>query len=266
MTAYKVSGLADSALDKYTSGTGGGDNPTSGATSALTQADEVGFAAIFMEEQTDEKGTWVDDASHVYDSDYDQENGTSGQGGASNISVFSSAEILSATTAQEAEQTSTGGNDWGAAIATYKVSVGGEPSIENTPPTWSIGTVYISTDYWANGSEPSWPLDDGECEFSVTNGSGAAVDIDIKATNFTGGVGWTLASSAGQNIVVLKAGVSGAANEGAFIILTTSDQELITSLADSGTEYWELMMESATSHTDGVGKTSTVTITASLSS
>lgn len=139
------------------------------------------------------------------------------------------------------------------------------PDISNTPSTWSIGTVATSTDYWAEGSEPSWPLDDGECHFAVTNNSGAAVDIDIKGANFTGGVGWTLAGSAGENQVVVKAGVSGAANEGAFTTLTTGDQSFISSLADSGTEYWELMMESATSHTDGVAKSGTVTLTASIS-
>ena len=139
------------------------------------------------------------------------------------------------------------------------------PDISNTPATWIIGTVSISTDYWANGSEPSWPLDDGECEFAVTNNSGAAVDITIKATNFTGGVGWTISSSAGENQVVLKGGVSGVANEGAFTVLTTGEQSFINSLPDSNTEYWELMMESATSHTDAVAKESIVTLSATLS-
>jgi hypothetical protein len=62
----------------------------------------------------------------------------------------------------------------------------------------------------------------------------------------------------------MKAGKSGDANEEAFITLTTGEQSFISGLAGSGTKKWELMIESATNHTDGVLKTSTVTLTATL--
>lgn len=143
---------------------------------------------------------------------------------------------------------------------------GATPDISNTPSTWSVNggsTLSTSSDYWSSGSPPVFPLDDGECYFTVTNNSGAAVDIDIKATNFTGGVGWTLAGSPGEDIVTMKAGVSGDANEGAMVTLTTSDQSFISALADSGTKKWELKLETGT-FTDGVTKSSTVTLTATL--
>jgi len=88
--------------------------------------------------------------------------------------------------------------------------------------------------------------------------------MTVKGTNFTGGVGWTLAGSPAENTVTMKAGKSGDANEGAFITLTTSEQSFISGLAGSGTKKWELMMESPTSHTDGALKTATITLTATL--
>ncbi|GAF94826.1 unnamed protein product, partial [marine sediment metagenome] len=140
--------------------------------------------------------------------------------------------------------------------------------ISNTPDTWSVngGTpLATSTDYWAKGSAPTFPLDDSECTFTVTNNSGGAVDITIKATDFTGGVGWTLAGTASTDTVVMKAGKSGDALEANMVTLTTSFQSFISSLADSATKKWELMIESATSHTDGAEKTSTVTASATCS-
>lgn len=125
---YSASGIAiSSAFDKSATATGSGTTAGAGPTATLSQADELGIGIIGMEEQTDEKGTWTTGASYVEGNE--QEAGTTGQGGASNISVFTVAEVLSATTAQNVEQTSTGGNDWAAGIATYK-GAGGPP-----PPT-----------------------------------------------------------------------------------------------------------------------------------
>jgi hypothetical protein len=155
-----------------------------------------------------------------------------------------------------------GGNDVWSLYGTGTES-GGDPDISNTPAIWEVGTVATSTDYWSSGAEPEWPLDDGECHFTVTN-NGDTCSMTIKGTNFTGGVGWTLAGSPGENTVTMKAGKSGDANEGAFVTLTTGEQSFISGLAGSGTKKWELMMESATSHTDGVEKTGVVTLTATL--
>ncbi|TES84264.1 MAG: hypothetical protein E3J92_01760, partial [Dehalococcoidia bacterium] len=63
------------------------------------------------------------------------------------------------------------------------------PDITNTPTSKAFGTVSESTDYWSTVTNPpTWPLDDAECFFTVTNSSGAAVDIAIRAINFGGGV------------------------------------------------------------------------------
>jgi hypothetical protein len=138
------------------------------------------------------------------------------------------------------------------------------PDISNTPSTKDFGTVSKNSSYWSHGSIPptTFPLYDDECFFTVTNNSSAPVNILIRATNFTSsGVGWTLASSPGVNIVTLKAGKSGDVAESNMVILTTSDQSFITGLAQSTSKQWELKLETGT-FTDAAQKTSTITLTA----
>jgi len=141
------------------------------------------------------------------------------------------------------------------------------PDIANTPSTHNFGTVSEGTDYWSSGSAPTWPLDDGECLFEVTNNTAQAVDIVIKSTDFTGGTpGWTLTSGApGTDTVRLRAGVSGDSVEGDMVILTTSDQAFITGLAASATKKWELKIETPATFSNGDAKSATVTLTATLS-
>ena len=133
--------------------------------------------------------------------------------------------------------------------------------ISNLPASKDFGTVSENSSYWSNDSPPTFPLDDGECLFTVTNNSSGAVDISIKATDFSGGVGWALAGSPDVDTVTLKAGKSGDALETDMVILTTSDQGFISSLAASDSKKWELKLETGT-FTDGVQKTSTITLTA----
>jgi hypothetical protein len=136
-------------------------------------------------------------------------------------------------------------------------------NITNNPTSKAFGIVQPSSSYWSNGGGgPVWPLDDGECYFTVTNQGSGSVNITIKATNFSGGSGWTLASSHGVNIVTLKAGKSGDATEADMVILTTSDQSFISNLGASNSRKWEIKLETGT-FTDGAAKSSTITLTAS---
>lgn len=150
------------------------------------------------------------------------------------------------------------------------------PDISNLPISKDFGTVMISTDYWSNGSAPNWGdgLDDTECYFTVTNNSGAAVDIAIRSTNFSGGIasgGWDLGDPAFADTVRLRAGKSGDASEGDMFVLTTSDQpNFISGLlglpsAPNNTKKWELKMETPTSFSNGDVKTATITLTATFS-
>ena len=136
-------------------------------------------------------------------------------------------------------------------------------SIFNTPNSKPFGIVRPSSSYWSNGvSGPVWPLDDGECYFAMTNQGSGSVNISIKATSFNGGVGWTLASSPGINIVTLKAGKSGDTTETNMVTLTTSDLPFITGLGAGLSKKWEIKLQTGT-FTDGADKSSTITLTAS---
>ena len=138
------------------------------------------------------------------------------------------------------------------------------PDITNTPTSKAFGTVNTSTDYWTKGPAPTFPLDDTECYFTVTNNSSVTAKIAIRATDFSGGIaggGWDLGSTPAGDTVVLKAGKSGDA-EGDMVTLTTIDQTFIASLDALASKMWELKMETPTSFSNGDPKTSTVTLTA----
>lgn len=140
-------------------------------------------------------------------------------------------------------------------------AAGCSEDISNTPSSKAFNVVAADTTYYAYGSAPSNPVVDGECTFTVTNSSGGAIDITIKGTNFTGGVGWTYTSgSPGENTVRMTAYYSGQ-NPASGVVLTTSPQAFISGLADSGTKKWDFKFETGTS-TDGVEKSSTLTLSA----
>lgn len=143
----------------------------------------------------------------------------------------------------------------------FKSAVAGA-DISNSPSSKAFGVVQANTTYWSNGSEPSWVLTDGDAYFTITN-NGATCSITIKATNFTGGVGWTLTSgSPAENTVRMTAFKEGDDfDEG--ITLTTSPQSFITALGASADIDWELKLETGTP-TDGALKTSTITLDATL--
>ena len=133
-------------------------------------------------------------------------------------------------------------------------------SISNTPTSEALGSLATNSTTWAIGTAPADPLTDAGCTFTVTNNGNVAENIAIKATAFTGGVGWTLASTVGVDTVVMKAGKSGDAHA-AMITVTTSDTNFISALAVNGTKKWEFNLSTGT-FTDGVEKSTTITLTA----
>ena len=134
-------------------------------------------------------------------------------------------------------------------------------SLSNAPTSKNFGLVDENSSYWSNTTAPTWPLDDAECYFTLTNNGSVSIDISIKATNFSGGVGWTLVTGVpGQNEARLTVWEDGD-GEGDGIYLTTTDAAFISNLAASISQEWELRLETGT-FTDGAGKSSTVTLTA----
>lgn len=260
MTAYKVSGLEASALDKYNSGTGSGTTINSGSTGVLSQADEVGIGLMAMEEEADELGTPTTGANYVEGND---QTDTADGGGAKSITVYAVAEVLSVTTAQEAEMTSTGGNDWAGCVATYTVASGVTLDISNTPSSENLGTVADSSTYYAFGSAPSNPVQDGECTFTVTN-NGDQCDLDMKISDFTGGTSWNIVSgSPGANEVRVTAYYSGQ-NPASGLVLANTDAEFYDALAGSATLKWDFKFETGTLADEPNQHSATLTITATV--
>jgi hypothetical protein len=133
--------------------------------------------------------------------------------------------------------------------------------ISNTPSSESLGILAINTTYYAYGSAPSNPVQDGECTFTVTNNGATAIDLDMKVGDFTGGVGWNIAASPGSNEVKITAYYSGQ-NPASGLVLTNSDQEFYDGLAASAHIHWDFKLLTGTGFTDGVAKSATLTITA----
>lgn len=159
------------------------------------------------------------------------------------------------------------------AATTADVAVTATPeflAITNSLASWAVGAVAASdadsfwwdadgAGYQAKGAEP---FVDGWMPATITNTGSITSDIEVKVTSTTwaGGVGWTVAAAVGADTVVVKAGITGTANEAAMVVLTGANQDLKTSLASSGTIKWVLHLETGT-FTDGVEKSGTVRLT-----
>jgi hypothetical protein len=134
-------------------------------------------------------------------------------------------------------------------------------AISNTPATKDFGIITQSATYYAKGSAPSNPVTDGNCTFTITNGDPYnAVKINANATNFTGGVGATLhASPPGTDQVTMTLYYSGQ-NPASGLVMTTSDQVFIASLAANVTKMWDFNLQLGGT-TDAVQKSSAITFT-----
>lgn len=140
--------------------------------------------------------------------------------------------------------------------------------IADTPSAVNFGIVLASSIYWSHGNltEPGFPLEDGNCTFTLTNEGSCTIDIAASAGNMTGGVTYALISGApGENEFRFTLLKSGAGNSTDGLVLTEEDQSFHTDLVASSTLYWELKFETWSSNTDGAIKTTTITLTGSAS-
>jgi hypothetical protein len=134
---------------------------------------------------------------------------------------------------------------------------GCSPSIEVDQSTWNVNSgdpVATDTSY---NTGITWA--------TITNNSGGSVDITIGGTDATGGTSWDLTNDAtnGNMIFGMKAGLDDADDTYDVVIREDAPyNQLVNSLADSGTQDFGLWILTPTVHTDGVTKSSTVTLTA----
>lgn len=157
------------------------------------------------------------------------------------------------------------------AATTADVTITATPeflAITNDSGNWSIGTIAAAATVYftADSLIPAEPLVDGDMKGTITNGGSVTSDIAIHGHNFTGGVGWTLSAdnTPGENEAAIRAGITGMADRAAMIQVISTDTDLKTSLAASGTIMWCMELLTGT-FTDGVEKTSSVTLTISKS-
>lgn len=136
-------------------------------------------------------------------------------------------------------------------------------AITNAPGTTvTLGTLAVSSTYYAFGSAPSDPVADNETTQTLTETGGSACDIDIHGHNSTGGAGMSITSDApGVNEFRIKAYYAGSSPTNG-VVITTSDQELYDNLAASGHFHWDFSFESASSFTVPEQQTTTLTVTA----
>lgn len=147
---------------------------------------------------------------------------------------------------------------------TYTAS-GASPDISNSPSTLALGVLAPSSTYWSSGSEPSWPLTDGDAYFTVSNNGSIAVDISANVTNWTGGVGWTnVSGSPGENQIRMTLFAEGDGS-GDGSVLSGTPSTVSENLSSSSNIDMEIKVETGSSFTDGVGKTMTITLIASAS-
>jgi hypothetical protein len=156
------------------------------------------------------------------------------------------------------------------AATTQDVTITWTPTyiaLTNDTATWSIGTVLESTTYWwtHDGAAPNYPVVDGEGKAIITNTGSVNEDIDIHTHNSTGGAGMTVSTDAtpAASEFSLRAGITGMANEAAFVQVITTDAELKDALTSTSHVHWVMEMGFGT-FAFGDAQQTTATLTASL--
>jgi hypothetical protein len=132
--------------------------------------------------------------------------------------------------------------------------------------SWGVGLVTASTNgYWwddEGGAQAAAadPVVAGDCAGLITNDGSIAIDVDLKVADWTGGAGWTIEATVGEDEVVMKGLAQGMANEAAYLVLTNNDQELITALAADAAKGVDIHLETGT-FTDDAEKSTSATYT-----
>lgn len=126
-------------------------------------------------------------------------------------------------------------------------------SVSVTDGSVAYGTLSTNTSAGTNGSDTQ----------TATNDGNIAEDLLIKGANTTA---WTLGATAGSDQYTHKFCVSSCTSAPTnFTALTTSNQNLATSVAASGTQTFDLYITTPTSSSSYTQQSASVTITASAS-
>lgn len=123
-----------------------------------------------------------------------------------------------------------------------------EPSISVSPSSKAFGTIKADYTNWSYGSEPSWPLTDGDAYFYIYNDGSSNCTVSVNATDPTGGTGATLVmGSPGSDEVRLSIFAEGDGSTDNITILDGILYTFLTDFAPSDNTSWEIKLETGTS-------------------
>ena len=132
------------------------------------------------------------------------------------------------------------------ATITVTVTPSGTLSITVSPTTWDNGELAYGSSNSTSGGY-----------FTVTNDGTITCKVQIKASDTTD---WTLSTSAGYNQFVMKASTDGGNTWS--LTLTTSFQDLFSSIDPSSSDTFDLQLTMPTSGSTSTQQTITVTLQA----
>jgi hypothetical protein len=128
------------------------------------------------------------------------------------------------------------------------VDVPDTPSITNSPSSKAFGVLDDNATHWSKGSAPTFPVDDSECYFTLTNNGSVAVNLTANATNPTGGIGATCVDgNPGANEIRVSLYTEGDGSSDNTTIKSGVNRSLYSNLAPSTDIGWEVKLEIGTS-------------------
>ena len=142
----------------------------------------------------------------------------------------------------------------GATTATVAATV----TAQNVSVTVSSGTVTYGT-LSLSASQDTTASGVNQTQTATNNGN-VAEDLNILSSNATGGTGWTISGAAiGSDQYKHSFSINSGSN---YTAMTTSYGTLATNIAASGTQNFDLKIDTPSSSTDYVQKSITVTVQA----
>jgi hypothetical protein len=152
------------------------------------------------------------------------------------------------------------------ATPTFTVTSVFAGDIANSPLTEILGTIQPNSTYYAYGSQPSNPVTENQCTFTLTN-SGDTAKINVHGHNATEGIDWTLVDTLTDTNQFKVTVYASGTNPASGVVLITSDQQFIASLP-AGDKKWDFKYETGDDYDntgyfqDGLNKSFVITFTA----
>ncbi len=156
------------------------------------------------------------------------------------------------------------------ALSSVTVTVNATPDwlgFNVTPTGFVLGPIEKNSVHWAKGGgTPTFPLDNGNCTYLITNLMGSNLTIYVTGADLvgTGGYKWDLESSIGADQYSMKAGRNGTVDLASMVTLNMTAQNLIPLLVGNGTTRFEMVLYAPSSFSSGGNVTGVTMLSASV--